>query len=58
MGGVVTLTALLADADGSRLLRTQRRGDDPVDVARLAVQDLFDQGAQEVLDDLAASGHD
>lgn len=57
-GGEVALTALLADADGGRLLRTQRRGDDPVDVARLAVQDLFDQGAQEVLDDLAASGHD
>ncbi len=54
--GVVALDALLADADGRRVLRTSRRGGDPAEVARQAVRDLFDQGAQAVLDDLAASG--
>ena len=56
--GVVALNALLADADGGRVLRAHGRGSDPAEVARHAVQDLFDQGAQAVLDDLAASGHD
>lgn len=51
-GEQVQLTALLASADGSRILKTQQAGMDPQAVAATAVEDLYRQGAQDILSEL------
>ena len=48
-GGGMILDALLGDGDGTRLLRTRQRGDDPKALATAAVEDLYRQGAADVL---------
>ena len=53
-GGEVALSALLASADGGRILRAAANGPDPEILARAVVADLYEQGAQEILDALAA----
>lgn len=45
----IELRALLGSADGTRLLRTTQRGNDPDEVARRAVDALYAQGAEAVL---------
>ena len=47
------LEARLAAPDGSRLLKATASGSDPDEVARAAVADLYEQGAQSILDQLA-----
>jgi len=50
--GQIELRGLLASADGTQLLRTLQRGVEPLEVAALAVADLYAQGAQDVLAEL------
>jgi hydroxymethylbilane synthase len=50
--GDIELRALLGTADGSRIIRTAQSGQDPAMVARQAVDDLYQQGAEEVLAEL------
>jgi len=50
--GELELRALLGSADGRRLLRTTQRGHDPDELAARAVRELYEQGAQDVLDGL------
>ena len=51
--GSLSLSARLGVPDGSRLLSAQVSGDDPLQLAQQAVQDLMAQGAQDVLQQLA-----
>jgi hydroxymethylbilane synthase len=52
-GGRVSLSALIASADGRRVLRTQAEGSDPEKVGAAAAQALRDQGADAILQSLA-----
>ena len=52
--GVIELRALLGSADGSRILRSTQRGRDPQILALQAVDELYRQGAEEVLAALRA----
>jgi hydroxymethylbilane synthase len=51
-GTAIRLRALLAAADGSRVLRCECTGTDPEGLGAAAAQALRDQGADEVLDGL------
>jgi hydroxymethylbilane synthase len=53
--GVLTLEAVVASADGTRILRARSEGVDPDVVAEAAVTDLVQQGAQDVLNGLRSS---
>lgn len=50
--GEMRLDALLGNADGTRLLRTTQSGRDPGQLAADAVEDLYAQGAADVLAEL------
>ena len=52
-GEGVLLRALIASADGARILRAEASGTDPEAVAETAVAELYRQGAQDILDALA-----
>lgn len=56
-GQEICLNALVATADGSRLLRTVARGLDPDALAEAAVDDLVAQGAEDILNELRTSTH-
>ena len=47
--GKVSLTALIASADGRRVLRARAEGSDPEGVGAAAAKALRDQGAEEIL---------
>jgi porphobilinogen deaminase len=44
------LQALVAESDGSAILRADGRGDNPQALAQSVVGKLLDQGAQTILD--------
>ena len=46
----ISLSALVADATGQRILKAQALGNDPAEVSRAVVQQLYAAGAQELLD--------
>ena len=48
---VIVLSALVADASGTKILQAQASGQQPEDVAKEVVEQLFSAGAQQVLDD-------
>ena len=48
----ISLSALVADASGQRILRAQASGSEPIDVAADVVDQLYTAGAQEVLDSI------
>ena len=50
--GLMQLDALLGNADGTRLLRASRSGHDAAELAAAAVEDLYAQGAADVLAEL------
>jgi len=50
------LRALIGNADGTRILRSQAEGQDPQALAAEVVADLYAQGAQDILDSLSAAG--
>ncbi len=52
--GRLHLSALIASVNGRRILRRQATGTDPVAVGADVVGQLFDAGAQEILDTLRA----
>ena len=52
-GGRVSLSALIASADGRRVLRASIEGSDPEKVGAAAAQALRDQGADAILQSLA-----
>ena len=49
---VIVLSALVADASGTKILQAQASGQQPEDVAKEVVEQLFSAGAQQVLDDI------
>ena len=51
----VSLSALVADAAGQRILRAQASGREPMAVAADVVDQLYAAGAQEVLDSIRQS---
>jgi hydroxymethylbilane synthase len=50
--GRIALDALIAAADGSRILRAKAQGDDPLAVARDVVAQLHARGAEQILESL------
>ena len=48
--GEICLQALVAESDGSTILRAEGRGEDPHALAQSVVTKLLDQGAQTILD--------
>jgi hydroxymethylbilane synthase len=48
--GEIYLQALVAESDGSAILRADGRGDNPQALAQSVVGKLLDQGAQTILD--------
>ncbi|HEX4928078.1 MAG TPA: hydroxymethylbilane synthase [Burkholderiales bacterium] len=54
--GKISLRALVASADGRRVLRTSAEGRDPEEVGGAAAQALRAQGAAEILGGLGAAG--
>jgi hydroxymethylbilane synthase len=48
-GQSITLSALVAAVDGSRIIRTQVQGDAPEQLAQTALDKLREQGAEEIL---------
>jgi len=50
--GRLSLTALVASADGRRVVRAQAEGADPEEVGAAAARALRDQGADEILQSL------
>lgn len=48
--GAIALTALVADASGTKILKAHAEGVVPEDVAKEVVEQLFSAGAQRVLD--------
>ena len=55
-GDVIDLSALLAAADGTRILRARAQGTHSDEVAQRVVAELNDQGAQQLLADLREHG--
>ncbi len=53
----LTLDALIADADGTRVLRTRVEGTDSHALGRLAASKLEEQGAEEILEVLRSTRH-
>ncbi|HUQ74318.1 MAG TPA: hydroxymethylbilane synthase [Burkholderiales bacterium] len=51
-GGTLSMTALVATADGRRIVRAKTRGKDPEAVGAAAAQALRDQGADAILQSL------
>ncbi|NKC00559.1 MAG: hydroxymethylbilane synthase [Pseudomonadales bacterium] len=51
---LITLRALVANADGSRIVRTEKSGQDIDELGALVVAELFDAGAQAILDSLVS----
>ena len=49
---VIVLSALVADASGTKILQAHASGQQPEDVAKEVVEQLFSAGAQQVLDDI------
>ncbi len=49
----IALQGLVGDAHGTRILRARARGDDPALVAAEVVYQLYEQGAEEVLETLS-----
>ena len=49
---VIALSALVADASGTKILQAHASGQQPDDVAKEVVEQLFSAGAQQVLDDI------
>ena len=49
---VIALSALVADASGTKILQAHASGQQPDDVAKEVVEHLFSAGAQQVLDDI------
>ena len=49
---VIVLRALVADASGTKILQAHASGQQPEDVAKEVVEELFSAGAQQVLDDI------
>ena len=47
--GILTLRALVASADGKRVLRAQAEGGDPVALGEKVVRELRQRGAAEIL---------
>jgi hydroxymethylbilane synthase len=50
----IALTAVIATADGTTVLRVETQGPTPEDVAALAAKELISQGAERILDDVEA----
>ncbi|MBN2369982.1 MAG: hydroxymethylbilane synthase [Vicinamibacteria bacterium] len=54
--GRVRLRALVANEDGSRFLRGEQRGADPIDVGRRLAEEMVSQGAGELLSAVGTGG--
>jgi hydroxymethylbilane synthase len=50
----IALSAVIATADGTTVLRVETQGPTPEDVAALAAKELIAQGAERILDDVEA----
>jgi hydroxymethylbilane synthase len=50
----IALTAVIATADGTTVLRVETQGPTPEDVAALAAKELISRGAERILDDVEA----
>ncbi len=52
LGGRLHLASIVADPDGSQILRDSRNGDDPEDLGKAAAEDLLARGADKILEKL------
>lgn len=50
LGGRLHLTSVVADPDGSQILRDSRNGDDPEELGKAAAEDLLARGADKILE--------
>ena len=50
LGGRLHLTSVVADSDGSQILRDSRDGDNPEELGKAAAEDLLARGADKVLE--------
>jgi hydroxymethylbilane synthase len=56
LNGQLLLTALVAHPDGSRILRENREGTDPVSLGNEVGQTLLERGGDEILEEVYGSG--
>jgi hydroxymethylbilane synthase len=58
LGGRLHLTSVVADPDGSQILRDSRDGDDPEELGKAAAEDLLARGADKILEKVSGRSID